>query len=94
MLAQQASDYDVGERNFHIQEKPMHKNLEFSRAGTGKSVKPTALVGLADPLMDASQLAKLIGPVGLANSHVVGPANLPEKLLNQPDGTSSHVRAD
>jgi predicted nucleotidyltransferase len=33
MLAQQASDYDVGGRNFHIQEKSMHENLEFSRAG-------------------------------------------------------------
>jgi hypothetical protein len=30
MLAQQASGYDVGGRNFHIQEKPMHENLNFS----------------------------------------------------------------
>jgi hypothetical protein len=29
MLAQQASSYDVGGRNFHIQEKPMHEDLEF-----------------------------------------------------------------
>jgi hypothetical protein len=29
MLAQQASGYDVGGRNFHIQEKPMHEDLEF-----------------------------------------------------------------
>jgi hypothetical protein len=34
MLAQQASSYDVGGRNFHIQEKPMHEDLKFSRAGT------------------------------------------------------------
>jgi hypothetical protein len=33
MLAQQASGYDVGRRNFHIQEQPMHKNFNFSRAG-------------------------------------------------------------
>jgi ribonuclease HI len=29
MLAQQASGYNVGRRNFHIQEKPMHEDLEF-----------------------------------------------------------------
>jgi hypothetical protein len=57
MLSQQASSYDVGGCNFHIQEKPMHEDLEFSRAGTDESAKPTALVGLADTLMDASQLA-------------------------------------
>jgi hypothetical protein len=33
MLAQQASSYDVGGRNFHVQEKLMHKNLKFFRAG-------------------------------------------------------------
>jgi hypothetical protein len=58
MLAQQASGYDVGGRNFHIQEKPMREDLEFFRAGTDESAKPTALVGLADPLVDASQSAK------------------------------------
>jgi hypothetical protein len=57
MLAQQASSYDVGGHNFHIQEKPMHEDLEFSRAGTDESAKSTALVGLADILMDASQSA-------------------------------------
>jgi hypothetical protein len=67
MLAQQASGYDIGGCNFHIQEKPMHEDLEFSRAGTDKSAKPTALVGLADPLMDASQPAKPTRPVGLAD---------------------------
>jgi hypothetical protein len=30
MLAQQASGYDVGGHNFHIQEQPMHENLHFS----------------------------------------------------------------
>jgi hypothetical protein len=33
MLAQQASGYDVGGHNFHIQERSMHKNFNFSRAG-------------------------------------------------------------
>jgi hypothetical protein len=33
MLAQQASSYDVGGRNFYIQEQLMHKNFNFSRAG-------------------------------------------------------------
>jgi hypothetical protein len=67
MLAQQAFGYDVGGCNFHIQEKPMHENLEFSRTGTDESAKPTALVGLADALLDASQSAKSTGPVGLAD---------------------------
>jgi hypothetical protein len=57
MLAQQASGYDVDGCNFHIQEKPMHEDLEFSRAGTDELAKSTALVGLADILMDASQSA-------------------------------------
>jgi hypothetical protein len=29
MLAQQASGYDIGERNFHIQERTMHKIFIF-----------------------------------------------------------------
>jgi hypothetical protein len=48
MLAQQASGYDVGGHNFHIQEKPMHEDLEFSRVGTDELAKSTALVSLAD----------------------------------------------
>jgi hypothetical protein len=32
MLAQQASGYNIGGRNFHIQEKSMHKNFSFSPA--------------------------------------------------------------
>jgi hypothetical protein len=47
MLAQQASGYDVGGRNFHIQEQPMHKNFNFSRAGADQSNKPTDPVGSA-----------------------------------------------
>ena len=50
MLAQQASGYDTGGRNFHIQEQPMYENLNFSCAGTPKSAKPTTLVGSADSL--------------------------------------------
>jgi hypothetical protein len=72
MLAQQASGYDVGGYNFHIQEKTMHEDLEFSRAGTDESAKPTALVGLADTgladtLMDASMSAKPTRLVGLVD---------------------------
>jgi hypothetical protein len=37
MLAQQAFGYDIGGHNFHIQEKPMHENLEFSHAGIDES---------------------------------------------------------
>jgi ribonuclease HI len=54
MLAQQASSYNVGGHNFHIQEKPMHENFKFFCTGTDESTKPTALVGLADTLIDAS----------------------------------------
>jgi hypothetical protein len=110
MLAQQASGYDIGGHNFHTQEKPMCEDLEFSHAGTDGSTKPTALVGLADPLVDASQsakptglvslvdfpsattqLAKPTGPVCLANSLVANPTNLPKKLSNRPNRTSSDI---
>jgi hypothetical protein len=98
MLARQVCSYDVGGRNFLIQQKPMHEDFEFSRASTDKSAKLTTLVGLVDPLMDASQLAKLTGLVGLADfpcavadSPVVDPANLPKKFSNRPSGTSSDV---
>jgi hypothetical protein len=63
MLAQQASSYDVGGCNFHIQEKPMHEDLEFSHVGTDESAKWTTLVSLADTLMDASQSAKPTSPM-------------------------------
>jgi hypothetical protein len=49
MLAQQAFDYDIGGRNFHIQEQPMHEDLYFCRVSAEESAKLTALVGLADP---------------------------------------------
>jgi hypothetical protein len=42
---------------------------------------------LADTLMDASL-------VGLVDSPVVDPANLPKKLLNRPSRTSSDVGAN
>jgi hypothetical protein len=50
MLAQQASGYDIGGRNFLVQGKPMHKKFSFSRTGVDQSAKPTAPVGLADSL--------------------------------------------
>jgi len=37
MLAQQASNYDIDGRNFHIQEQPMHENFNFSCAGIDES---------------------------------------------------------
>jgi hypothetical protein len=37
MLAQQASGYDFGGHNFHIQEQPMHENWTFSCVGTDQS---------------------------------------------------------
>jgi hypothetical protein len=44
MLAQQASGYDVGGRNFHIQEQPMQKDLHFSCVGIEESVtNPSSL---------------------------------------------------
>jgi hypothetical protein len=44
MLAQQASGYDVGGRNFHIQEQPMHKDLHFCCTGMKESVtNPSSL---------------------------------------------------
>jgi hypothetical protein len=46
----------------------MHEDLEFFCAGTDELAKLTTLVGLADPLMDASQSAKLTILVGLADS--------------------------
>jgi hypothetical protein len=57
MLAQQASGYDVGGRNFHIQEQPMHEDLYFCRVSAEESAKPIALAGLADPDSLASQSA-------------------------------------
>jgi hypothetical protein len=56
MLAQQASGYDVGGRNFHIQEQPMHENFNFSCAGADQSAKTTDLVGSADCYSQPSRL--------------------------------------
>jgi hypothetical protein len=54
MLAQQASIYDVGGRNFHIQEQPMHKNFNFSRAGVDQSDQ------LTSPLLKLRRLSRLL----------------------------------
>jgi hypothetical protein len=78
----------------------MHEDLEFFCAGTdalmvaSQSAKPTRPVGLADFPCAAAQLAKPTDPVGLADSPVVDSTNLPEKLSNQPSGTSSDVGTD
>jgi hypothetical protein len=61
MLAQQASGYDVGGHNFHIQEQPMYKNFNFFRAGADQSAKLTHLVGSADfPSAEAKRLGRLL----------------------------------
>ena len=54
MLAQQASGYDIDEHNFHIQEQPMHENLNFSHAGADQSAKPITPVSLVDSLFVAA----------------------------------------
>jgi hypothetical protein len=60
MLAQQASGYDVGGCNFHVQEKSVHKIFSFSRAGADQSAKPTAPVSSADSLSaEASRARRL-----------------------------------
>jgi hypothetical protein len=109
MLAQQASGYDVGGRNFHIQEQPMHKNFNFSRAGAYQSDKPTDSVSSADfpsakvktaqppatvGWANSSKSAKLTAVVGSADSLVTSLVNLSEKLPNRPNETSSGVGAD
>jgi hypothetical protein len=43
MLAQQASSYDVGGFNFHIQEQQMHEDLYFCRLNVEELAKPTAV---------------------------------------------------
>ena len=58
MSAQQASSYDVGGCNFHIQEQPMYENLHFSHASTGQSAKLTNQVGLADSSPAVAKLAR------------------------------------
>jgi ribonuclease HI len=94
MLAQQASDYDVGGCNFHIQEQPMYEDLYFCRVSAEESAKPTALAGLADPDSLASQLAWSTLLVGLADSPVASLANVHDELSNRPSKTSSDVGDD
>jgi hypothetical protein len=64
MLAQQASGYDVSGRNFHIQEQPMHKNFNFSRASADQSDKPTNPVGSTDFPSAEAKSAQLAATVG------------------------------
>ena len=53
--------YDVGGHNFHIQEQPMHENLNFSHAGADQ-------VGLADSFSTVAQSARLAALAGQADS--------------------------
>jgi hypothetical protein len=85
---------------FMFEKKPMHKNFSFSRAGADQSAKPTALVGSTDSLSaeaqsatltPSSRLSRPTALVGLADSPVANPANLHEKLSNQPNRTSTDV---
>jgi hypothetical protein len=94
MLAQQASGYDVGGCNFHIQKQPMHEDLYFCRVSAEASAKPTALASLADPDSLASQSAWMTLPVGLVDSPVASPVNVHDELSNRPSKTSSDVGAD
>ena len=109
MLAQQESGYDFGGCNFHIQEQPMHENLNFSCAGTDQSAKPTDGVGSANSISvvaksarlttlvgpaDSSKSAKPTAPVGSADSPMTSSVNSTEKLLNRPDVASSDVGDD
>jgi hypothetical protein len=94
MLAQQASGYDVGGRNFYIQEQPMHEDLYFCRVSAEESAKPTTLVGLVDPDSLANQSAWPTLLVGLADSPVASPVNVHDKLSNRPSKTSSDVGVD
>jgi hypothetical protein len=86
MLAQQASGYDVGGHNFHIQEQSMHKDLHFCCAGIEESV--------TNPSSLARQSAWLTLLVGLADSPMASLANIHDELLNRPNKTSSDVGAD
>jgi hypothetical protein len=67
MLAQQASDYDLGGRNFHIQEQSMHENLSFSHTGIDQSIKladyPSRLSQLlvSSSLVDQDGCPSLLG---------------------------------
>jgi hypothetical protein len=86
MLAQQASGYDVGGHNFHIQEQPMHKDLHFCCASIEESV--------TNPSSLARQSAWSTLLVGLPDSPVASPANVHDELSNRPNKTSSDVGAN
>jgi hypothetical protein len=94
---------------FYVQEKSMHKNFSFSRAGVDQSTKPNAPVGSADSLFveaRSAQLTSLVGhavsskstkptaQVGSVDSPVTSPVNSPKKLSNRPNVTSSDVGAN
>ena len=68
MLAQQASSNDVGGHNFHIQEQPMHENLNFLRAGADQSSKPNDPLGSADSFFGLAKSARPTAQVSQADS--------------------------
>ena len=65
MLGQQASGYDIGGCNFHIQEQPMHENFNFSCAGIDQSAKSTDQVGSVDSPWPARSLRPRSSQIGL-----------------------------
>jgi len=69
MLAQQASGFDVGGHNFHIQEKPMHQDSNFYYVGAGEPAKPTVSVGLVgqEYLADSQAASVAISPKSASN---------------------------
>jgi hypothetical protein len=94
MLAQQVSSYDVGGRNFHVQEKPMHEDLYFFYAGTDQSAMSIDQVGSAGSPSTVAKSARPTALVYQADSPMTSSINSPEKLPNQPNVTSSDVGAD
>ena len=87
----------------------MHENLNFSRAGTNQSAKPTDQVNSADSISAMDKSARLTALVGQANfsksakttvlvnsadSPVTNSVNSLEKHPNWPNVTSSDVGAN
>jgi hypothetical protein len=82
MLAQQASSYDVGGRNFHIQEQPMHENLSFFHAGVDQSAKPNYPSWL-NRVLDYSSLAGQADYPSRLSQTPLWPARSPRPRISQ-----------
>jgi hypothetical protein len=61
MLAQQASGYDIGGRNFHIKEKLLRNSAVI--AGPPKLARPVLLLLLQEPARPVSQRLVQIGVI-------------------------------